>query len=65
MEYPHFPNLGVLDIGLKVRFAHQELSGPDFTVSGWTRYDDGIMLTLEELPGEFAPHLFVRGMVWQ
>ncbi len=60
LEHPYFPNLGVIDIDLKICFAHQPF-GPDYTISGWVNYDDGLMLTLKELPGEFAPHLFVRG----
>ena len=63
---PHEPFLSEFDaamkdcattlLGKKVRFHHQWETGPDHTVQsvGFTG-----MVTLVDMAGEFAPHLFV------
>jgi hypothetical protein len=44
-------------VGDSVRFAHQLASGPTYRITGFA--PDG-MVTLDGLPGEYAPHLFVE-----
>jgi hypothetical protein len=43
-------------LGRRIRFNHQRETGPDMRVRsvGWNG-----MVTVDALPGEFAPHLFV------
>lgn len=50
------------EIGQPVRFAHMKDGDPVFHVSGWTNLtsDGSLMLMIEELPGQFAPHVFVK-----
>lgn len=49
--------IALMDGGSTVRFNHQRDSGPDFHILG---IDFIGMVTLRELPGYFAPHLFVH-----
>lgn len=48
--------LAITLLGKEVRFAHQEVNPTWYRITsmGWNG-----MLTLDGLPGEFAPHLFV------
>lgn len=48
-------DLGLSLIDRKVRFNHQSETGPDVRVTSvlWNG-----MVTIDALPGEFAPHLF-------
>jgi hypothetical protein len=46
-------------VGDSVRFAHQKQGEAKFTVKATLARHTGPMIELEELPGEFAVHLFV------
>lgn len=49
--------IALMDGGTTVRFNHQQDSGPDFHIQAIDFFG---MVTLRELSGTFAPHLFVH-----
>lgn len=47
-------------IGDRVRFAHQKQGEATYTIAGFSvSAHVGRMVRLNELPGDFAPHIFV------